>query len=43
MACRDLPTDWPVDRLASVGTEAASAILHSAGAAERAEEVFTEA
>jgi hypothetical protein len=39
----DLPADWPVDRLASAGAEAASAILHSMGAAERAEEVFGEA
>jgi hypothetical protein len=43
MSGRDLPAGWPVDRLASASAEAASAVLHSAGAAERAEEVFTEA
>lgn len=42
-ADQDLPADWPVDRLVSVGAQAASAILHSVEAAERAEEVFGEA
>jgi hypothetical protein len=38
----DMPTDWPTHRIASAGAEAASAILHSAGVAELAEDVFTE-
>ncbi len=42
-AGQDLPADWPVDRLVSAGAQAASAILHSVEAAERAEEVFGEA
>jgi hypothetical protein len=39
---QDLPVDWPVDRLTSASAEAASAILHSAGAIEFAEEVFVD-
>jgi hypothetical protein len=42
-ADQSLPADWPADRLVSAGAEAASAILHSVAAAERAEEVFEHA
>lgn len=38
----DLPVAWPVTRFAAASAEAASAILHSAGAAEFAEEVFAD-
>jgi hypothetical protein len=38
----DMPTDWPTSRLVSAGAEAASAVLHSAGVTEFAEDVFTE-
>ncbi len=38
----DMPADWPTSRLVSAGAEAASALLHSAGVTEFAEDVFTE-
>jgi hypothetical protein len=41
-AGQDMPTDWPVERLTSAGAEGASAVLHSAGATEFAQEVFAE-
>jgi hypothetical protein len=39
---REPPGDWPAERYVSVGAEAASAVLHSAGLTELAEEVFAE-
>jgi hypothetical protein len=35
--------DWPVRRLVAAGAEAAAAILHAAGAADLADDVFAEA
>src|SRR6201996_2070408 len=41
-AGRDLPVAWPVTRFVAASAEAASAILHSAAAAQFAEEVFAD-
>ena len=41
-AGRDLPDDWPADRFIAAGAEAAAALLHATGSADRADEVFGE-